>query len=122
MEINPQFWQALDTLLAHSPIVIDRPKGSAHPRFPEMVYPLDYGYLEGTLSMDGGGVDLWVGSREPRVVDAVLCVVDMPKGETEIKLLCGCTEEEKQMAYQFQNRPPHLLALLVRREDPSRKG
>ena len=112
MEINPQFWQALDTLLAHSPIVIDRPKGSA----------LDYGYLEGTLSMDGEGVDLWVGSREPRVVDAVLCVVDMPKGETEIKLLCGCTEEEKQMAYQFQNRPPHLLALLVRREDPSRKG
>lgn len=121
METNPQFWQALDSLLASGRIVIDRPKGSAHPRFPEMVYPLDYGYLEGTRSMDGEGVDLWVGTQDPSDLDAVLCVVDLPKGETEIKLLCGCTEEEKQIVYRFQNQPPHLLALLVRRGDPSWK-
>ena len=60
MEYNPQFWQALDQLLARSALVIDRPKGSSHPRFPEMVYPLDYGYLENTASMDGEGVDVWV--------------------------------------------------------------
>ena len=52
MEYNPQFWQALDQLLARSALVIDRPKDSSHPRFPEMVYPLDYGYLENTASMD----------------------------------------------------------------------
>ena len=62
MEYNPQFWQALDQLLARSALVIDRPKGSSHPRFPEMVYPLDYGYLENTASMDGEGVDVWVGT------------------------------------------------------------
>lgn len=101
MEYNPQFWQALDQLLARSALVIDRPKGSSHPRFPEMVYPLDYGYLENTASMDGEGVDVWV--------------VDLPKGDVEVKLLYGCTPQERELAFQFQNRPPYLLAQLALR-------
>ena len=28
------FWEALDRLVSASTIVIDRPKGSAHPRYP----------------------------------------------------------------------------------------
>ena len=84
MEYNPQFWQALDQLLARSALVIDRPKGSSHPRFPEMVYPLDYGYLENTASMDGEGVDVWVGTAQPPVLDGLLWVVDLPKGDVEL--------------------------------------
>ena len=80
MEYNPQFWQALDQLLARSALVIDRPKGSSHPRFPEMVYPLDYGYLENTASMDGEGVDVWVGTAQPPALDGLLWVVDLPQG------------------------------------------
>lgn len=56
------FWQRLDELLATSKIVIDRPKGSCHPRFPEIVYQLDYGYLDATTSTDGEGLDVWLGS------------------------------------------------------------
>ena len=48
------FWHAIDTLVSESRIVIDRPKGSRHPKHPKLIYPVDYGYLEGTLSMDGG--------------------------------------------------------------------
>lgn len=91
MEYNPQFWQALDQLLARSALVIDRPKGSSHPRFPEMVYPMDYGYLENTASMDGEGVDVWVGTAQPPALDGLLWVVDLPKGDVEVKLLYGCT-------------------------------
>ena len=87
MEYNPQFWQALDQLLARSALVIDRPKDSSHPRFPEMVYPLDYGYLENTASMDGEGVDVWVGTAQPPALDGLLWVVDLPKGDVEVKLL-----------------------------------
>ena len=47
MERSPLFWQALDRLFTSLPLRIDRPKGSSHPKFPEMIYPLDYGYLEG---------------------------------------------------------------------------
>lgn len=115
MEYDSQFWQALDQLLARSALVIDRPKGSSHPRFPEMVYPLDYGYLENTASMDGEGVDVWVGTAQPPVLDGLLWVVDLPKGDVEVKLLYGCTPQERELAFQFQNRPPYLLAQLALR-------
>ena len=115
MEYNPQFWQALDQLLARSALAIDRPKGSSHPRFPEMVYPLDYGYLENTASMDGEGVDVWVGTAQPPALDGLLWVVDLPKGDVEVKLLYGCTPQERELAFQFLNRPPYLLAQLALR-------
>lgn len=35
------FWRAMDELLAGARLVIDRPKHSAHPRYPALVYPLD---------------------------------------------------------------------------------
>ncbi len=41
-------WTRLDGLVASRDVVIDRPKGTTHPRFPGLVYPLDYGYLKGT--------------------------------------------------------------------------
>lgn len=50
------FWDNLDELLAQSKIVIDRPKGSAHPRYPQIVYELDYGYIDGTKSSDNEGM------------------------------------------------------------------
>ena len=53
MERSPLFWQALDRLFTSLPLRIDRPKGSSHPKFPEMIYPLDYGYLEGFSAIDG---------------------------------------------------------------------
>lgn len=115
MEYNALFWDAVDQLTAAHSVVIDRPKGSAHPRFPDMIYPLDYGYLEDTAAMDWEGVDVWIGTGETQRADALLCVVDLPKGETEIKLLLSCTDEEKEAALRFQNQPPYMLALLVER-------
>lgn len=58
MKRDDTFWRRLDELLERSEIVVDRPRGSRHPRFPEIVYALDYGYLAGTTSTDGEGVDV----------------------------------------------------------------
>ena len=55
------FWKALDAPVSESEIVIDRLKGSSHPRFNNFVYPLDYGYINATTAMDGG-IDVWRGS------------------------------------------------------------
>jgi inorganic pyrophosphatase len=52
------FWKAVGALVQESEIIIDRPKGSHHPRYPELVYPVDYGYLKNTTAMDGGGIDV----------------------------------------------------------------
>lgn len=112
-----EFWAALDKLVETSAIVIDRPKGSAHPRFPHCIYPLDYGYLAGTTSMDGGGIDVWRGSHPEQKLSAIVCTVDLMKSDSEIKLLLGCTEEETQAVLSFHNDSGYMKGLLVRRFD-----
>lgn len=39
---------------------IDRPLGSAHPRHPEMIYPVNYGEVIGVLALDGAWQDVYV--------------------------------------------------------------
>ena len=46
MQNNREFWKTLDELVADSIIVIDRPKGTAHPKYPDFIYKIDYGYLK----------------------------------------------------------------------------
>ena len=111
---NNEFWTALDELVLHSEIVIDRPKGTTHPKFPNFIYCLDYGYLKNTSSMDGEGIDVWVGSGEKKV-DAVVCIVDLAKKDSEIKILIGCTEEEKALVYEIHNETPYMKGILIRR-------
>lgn len=109
------FWTAIDKLVAESEIVIDRPKGSAHPRYPDFLYRVDYGYLKNTTSMDGGGIDLWVGSNNNQTADAIMCIVDLTKRDSEIKILIGCSEEEKKIVYQTHNETEHMKGIMIRR-------
>ena len=111
------FWGALDRLVAESEIVIDRPKGSAHPRYPDFTYPLDYGYLKRTTAMDGGGIDIWRGACPAGKIDALMCVVDLLKRDSEIKILIGCTEEEKALVYKAHNGSAFMKGVLVRRRE-----
>ena len=111
---NEEFWNALDELVNESKIVIDRPKGSAHPKFPDFIYRVDYGYLNNPASMDGAGIDVWVGSDGKRI-DAVMCIVDLLKRDSEIKILIGCTEEEKMEVYRTHNETPYMKGIMIRR-------
>ena len=111
---NEDFWKALDELVNSSEIVIDRPRGSAHPRFPNFIYKVDYGYLKDTASMDGAGIDVWVGSGVKKI-DAIMCIVDLMKRDSEIKILVGCTEEEKLEVYKTHNETQYMKGVLIRR-------
>lgn len=108
------FWKMLDSLVRDSEIVIDRPKGTVHPKYPDFGYEVDYGYLKDTSSMDGAGIDVWVGSGEKRV-DAVMCTVDCLKRDSEIKILIGCTEEEKLSVYRAHNETQYMKGIMIRR-------
>ncbi len=77
---NVQLWNEIDELVNRSEIVIDRPKGTAHPKYPNFVYQVDYGYLKDTESFDGAGIDVWVGSVETKI-DAIMCSVDLMKND-----------------------------------------
>ena len=109
------FWKYLDSLIQSAELVIDRPKDSPHPRYPLMVHPVNYGYLKGTLSGDGHELDVWRGSLTEEMLDAVVCTVDLLKKDVEVKLLLGCTDDEKVILCDFLGGSEFRAAVLLRR-------
>lgn len=95
------FWQRMDRLLRAGKVVIDRPAGSRHPRYRDIVYPLDYGFLEGVLGGDGNPIDVWVGACDDRGLVGIVCTVDNMKRDGEYKLLLGCSETETARVEAF---------------------
>ena len=115
MQPDISFWHFLTELLITNSIFIDRPKGSSHPRYKDMIYPLDYGYLENTTSSDGGGIDVWIGSLNimtkkngAKILTGILCTFDTLKRDAEIKLLIGCGENDIQVVRDF-HKDMHTL-------------
>ena len=41
-------------------ITVDRPIGSAHPEYPDMIYPVNYGYVEGIIAPGGEEQDAYI--------------------------------------------------------------
>lgn len=115
MKKTNDFWQALDKLVFGSEIIIDRPKGTAHPKYPDFIYKVDYGYLKNTSSMDGDGIDVWVGTADEKHVDAIMVTIDLFKRDSEIKILVSCTKEEKNIIYQTHNETPYMKGILIYR-------
>jgi inorganic pyrophosphatase len=108
MNPDTSFWAAMARLLMTNSLVIDRPRGSPHPRYPLVIYPLDYGYLENTTSSDGGGIDVWLGSLNTvvnkdsvKTLTGILCTFDTLKRDAEIKLLIECSAEDIQIIRDF---------------------
>lgn len=91
---NTSFWHMLDRLVASSEIVIDRPKGTAHPRYSDFIYPFDYGYMKDTHAGDGDGIDVWLGSLPEKSPTAIVFTLDLLKRDAEVKVLLGCTRDE----------------------------
>jgi len=114
--MKDEFWSYLDQLIESSKIVIDRHAGSRHPRYPAIIYPLDYGYLAGTSSADGDGIDLWLGSMSEKKLEAILVIVDLKKRDSEIKLMLGCTPEETKTLLNFHNTGLMRAEILKRQE------
>jgi len=113
---NSTFWENLDQIVQSHHIVVDRPAGSRHPRYPEYIYPLDYGYLQNTKSTDGMELDIWVGTLTQNTVTGVMIIADMDKSDTEMKILYACSKEELELIYKINNEY-NMSAVLLIRED-----
>jgi len=48
-------------------------------------------------------------------IDVVICTVDRLKRDAEVKLLIGCTEEEKALVCNFHNDGKYMGGILIRR-------
>lgn len=109
------FWRYLEELYSQSKIVIDRPKDSVHPRYPQIVYELDTVILMAQSSSDNEGIDVWLGTDAEQKLDALVCTVDLVKRDSEIKLLIGCTPAEKSYIKSFYNEWPQIGEMLIER-------
>ena len=111
---NERFWQKLDSLIEETEIVIDRPRGTAHPRYPEYLSPLDYGYLKETTAGDKDGIDLWRGSLPAPRATGIIVTIDLLKRDSEIKILLGCTHEEMELIVEQHNSGKQAGILIER--------
>ena len=96
-------------------ITIDRPQLSVHPSYPDIIYPIDYGFINETMSVDQEEQDIFVGSAENGLIAAIF-TTDRRKGDRECKLIYNCSPAEIYMVNGFVNFAPDLMSgqLLLR--------
>ena len=101
-------------------ITVDRPMGSFHPEYPDLYYPVNYGYIPGTLAPDGEeedayilGVDHPVSTFTGRIIALIHREDDVedkwivaPEGMT-------FTEEQIRAAVHFQEQYFHTTIRLL---------
>ena len=112
--INNEFWKKIMELVGEHEIIIDRKRGSLHPRRSDIVYPLDYGYLSGTSSMDGEGIDIWVGSLSEMILNGIICTIDSYKMDSEVKIIVSCTDKELETVYDFVNSRGDMKGIFIK--------
>lgn len=44
-----------------------------------------------------------------------MCIIDLTKRDSEIKILLGCTEDEKKEVYKMHNETEYMKGILIRR-------
>ena len=114
-ENNAYFWQKLDTLYLSSGYQIIRKKGEVHPRFQNLIYPVDYGYINDTKSFGKDGVSVYAGSGNRYEISALVVAADILIKELDVKVLVGCTEEEVDQVLRFLNQTNYQKTVLIRK-------
>jgi inorganic pyrophosphatase len=109
-----RYWERLDKLIKDNGIIVDRKKGSVHPKYESIVYPINYGYIKNTTSMDNGGIDVFCGTKGNNDIQGILCTIDILKKDSEIKVLYSCTDEEIEIAKKFMESD-YMSCLLIKR-------
>lgn len=107
------YWNCLEKLTDKHEIIIERSKGKTHPGYPDFIYPLDYGYLKDTTAIDGGGIDVFVGSKKHKRIEGVILTIDTLKSDAEVKLMYGCSREEiKEVLKTLNSKYMRAISLI----------
>lgn len=101
-------WQQWESLIRLKGITIERAAGTTHPEYTDIVYPIDYGFVNGTDTVDGAEMDVFKGSANNGLVAAIF-TEDRRKGDLEAKLIVDCTPQEIYLVNGFINFAPDLM-------------
>ncbi len=92
-------------------VKMDRPLGSVHPKHPEMVYPVNYGFVENTMSSDGAELDAYVlGVAKPLEIFKGRCIAFIEReNDNDPKLIIvpegmTLTDDDILEAVDFQEK------------------
>ena len=92
-------------------VIVDRPLGSRHPYHPDLVYPVNYGFIPGILAGDGEEQDVYIlGIEEPvaRFTGRVIAVIHRLDDVEDKWVLAPAgsvyTAEQSAAATAFQER------------------
>lgn len=109
-------WNAWERIIRDNGIVIDRASGRPHPKFSDIVYPIDYGYVRGTVSSDHDELDIFVGSGRDGLAGCIL-TSDFRRGDQEVKFIYNCSPREIYLINGFINYDTTLMMgrLVLRR-------
>ena len=92
-------------------VIVDRPIGTCHPSYPDLIYPVNYGYVPGILAPDGEEQDAYIlGICEPveEFTGKVIAIIHR-YNDVEDKWVvapegAAFTKEEIQGAVAFQEQ------------------
>jgi len=87
--MNPVKTSLMPFLGQRVTVTIDHPLGSRHPRRPDLVYPINYGFVPGTVSGDGMPLDAYLLGVDEAVAQAegVVIAVIVRSDDVEDKLV-----------------------------------
>ena len=100
-------------------VIIDRPLGSRHPEHRDIVYPVNYGYIEGVTAADGEwqdayvlGVDIPVKEFTGKVIAIIHRYDDVEEKWVVAPEGVNFSREEIEARVYFQERYFNHLVLL----------
>lgn len=92
-------------------VTVDRPLGSYHPKYKDMYYPINYGYIEGIIAPDGEEQDayiLGVDEAVEKFTDKIIAVIHRSDDVEEKWVVCpknmSFTKEEIMEQVKFQEK------------------
>ena len=92
-------------------IKIDRPMGSRHPKYPGIIYPVNYGYIPNVFSKDGEELDVYLLGVNTPATECTARIIGIVHrhNDVEDKLVAapegmGFTKEEIAEAVHFQEQ------------------
>lgn len=99
-----------DFLGATIKVTFDRPLGSVHPKFPDMIYPVNYGFVPDTKAGDGDEIDVYyLSSEKPLKTITATCIGYVHRDDdNEDKLIASdgtrFTKDEIEAKLEFQEK------------------
>ena len=92
-------------------VIVDRPLGTYHPKYKELFYSVNYGYVEGIIAADGEEQDAYIlGINEPikeftgKVIAVIHRFDDVEEKLIVVPTDASLTKEEIMRQVNFQER------------------